>query len=652
MEWLTPVTAIYAAALAVPSLLLLYFLKLKRREYVVSSTLLWKRAVQDLQVNAPFQRLRRNILLLLQLLALLAMLLALAGPVLSRISRGGARYVLLIDRSASMNATDVGPSRLDKAKSEAAALVESLQEGSLFSFGGSRNQIMVIAFDKHAKVMCNFTSDARQLLTAIDAVSPGDGVSQLSEAIVVAQAFATPEELANNRSSQARAHLVLFSDGRIQDMDKVLIGAEEVDYHGVGESGDNVGITAMRARRSYEDPGAVEVFSSISNYGDAPVTCDVQLSLDGNVQAVKSVTIPARPSNQMDAERAGKLSVSFSLSHAGAGVVEVRHLHSDILSADDAAWAVLSPPRRLSVLLVTEGNPVLASALQACSPAELEVVDPAQFDSNDTLAGFEQTHDMIVLDNHVPAVLPRSRYLVFGRPPQNIGVSVAGELENQLVVDWRPKHAVLQHVNLLNLFAATCYTLDLPRDAEVLAEFNESPAIALLRRGGSVFLLASFDVLQSNWPFEPGFVLFCYNAAAFLGTQSAGDERANLEVGQPLVLDGLEPETSAVLTGPGLVEREVSAGTNGEIRFPGTQRAGIYGLQLPDRTRRFFAVNMLDPQESNVRPQQRIQLSGQAVEAGKGLTSKASLPLWPWLVGLVLLLACVEWIVYSLKVRI
>ena len=78
MEWLTPFTALYALAATLPLLLLLYFLKLKRREQTISSTLLWKRAIQDLQVNAPFQKIRRNILLLLQLLMLLAILLALA----------------------------------------------------------------------------------------------------------------------------------------------------------------------------------------------------------------------------------------------------------------------------------------------------------------------------------------------------------------------------------------------------------------------------------------------------------------------------------------------------------------------------------------------------------------------------------------------
>ncbi len=75
---------------------------------------------------------------------------------------------------------------------------------------------------------------------------------------------------------------------------------------------------------------------------------------------------------------------------------------------------------------------------------------------------------------------------------------------------------MLQYANLTNLFVARTRALRLPRDAEVLAEFGESPAIALLRRHGSTFLLVGFDVLASNWPFEPSFVLFCYNALNYL----------------------------------------------------------------------------------------------------------------------------------------
>src|SRR5438105_10432476 len=116
-NFLNPWFAAAAAALVVPSLLLLYFLKLRRRELVVSSTLLWKKAIQDLQVNAPFQKLRKNLLLLLQMLLLLLLVLALARPVMNYYRGAGKTSVILIDRSGSMNARDMkgGKTRLDEA---------------------------------------------------------------------------------------------------------------------------------------------------------------------------------------------------------------------------------------------------------------------------------------------------------------------------------------------------------------------------------------------------------------------------------------------------------------------------------------------------------------------------------------------------------
>src|SRR5947208_10395604 len=114
-------TAAAAAAIVVPSLLVLYFLKLRRREMTVPSTLLWKKAIQDLQVNAPFQKLRRNLLLLLQLLILLFLLLALSRPVSNYTPPPGKTTVILLDRSASMSARDMegGRTRLDEAKRRA-----------------------------------------------------------------------------------------------------------------------------------------------------------------------------------------------------------------------------------------------------------------------------------------------------------------------------------------------------------------------------------------------------------------------------------------------------------------------------------------------------------------------------------------------------
>jgi hypothetical protein len=562
-----------------------------------------------------------------------------------------------------MNATDVKPTRLEEAKKQAGLFVESLRSKSFFSLSSESDQTMVIAFDSHAKVMCNFTSDRKQLTRAIETITASDGTSSLGEAFVVGRAFAqSPGVEADYLSAEEPAQLVLFSDGQIRDLDQIVVGPDELIFHCIGRSRQNLAITAMQARRSYENPDEVNVFATLSNYGEVGITCDVQLSINNDVPSVRSVTVPpSQTDGASDDARAGKVAVNFSLSQAEAGLLEVRHLQSspeaaaepDGLSCDDAAWAVLLPPKRLSVLLVTAGNAALESALKACPLARLEVYTPARFDAVDNWdAGVEQPYDLIVLDNHPAARLPKCRYLVFGRPPDGTDVSVPQQLENQVMVDWRTKHPVLKYVNLTNLFAAKCYEMTLPRDAEVLAEFNGTPALALVRRNGSVFLLAGFDVLQSNWPFEPSFVLFCYNAAGFLGTQVGQNQQSNLQVGQPIVVEGLGPEIAGQIAGPGLPATEIQSNSAGAIRFPGTDRVGTYSLNVADQPTRLFAVNLLDLAESDIEPQREIVLSGQPIKAEQRDLSRSNLPMWPFLVGLALVLACLEWIIYNRKVRI
>jgi hypothetical protein len=264
----------------------------------------------------------------------------------------------------------------------------------------------------------------------------------------------------------------------------------------------------------------------------------------------------------------------------------------------------------------------------------------------------EQPYDVIVLDGCAPAHLPKCRYLVFGSPPDGIDVTSPEEIENQVIVDWRTKHPALQYVNLANLFAVKCHQMVLPRDADVLAEFNETPAMAVVRRQGSTFLLVGFDILQTNWPFEPGFVLFCYNATNFLGTQIGREKQHNLQVGEPLVVEDVPPDVPARINGPDVAGVEVTPGSSGSIRFSGTSRAGPYSVSVSDQPVRLFAVNLLDPKESDLEPQSKIVFPGQPVQAQDSTLSRANLPVWSYLVGLVLVLVCLEWFVYSRKVRI
>ena len=111
------------------AVILLYLLKLRRRELVVPSVLLWRRAVEDVQANAPFQRLRYSLLLLLQLAALTALVGGLAGPFVMTQRLGGKSTVLVLDASASMRAADVAGGRFEEARRKAQEVVSGMARG-------------------------------------------------------------------------------------------------------------------------------------------------------------------------------------------------------------------------------------------------------------------------------------------------------------------------------------------------------------------------------------------------------------------------------------------------------------------------------------------------------------------------------------------
>ena len=87
MPFITPLALL--GLLFIPAVIAMYLLKLRRDEAVVPSTLLWSRLAADVEANAPWQRLRRSLLLLLQLL-LVDRLVAARGAAVPR-AAGGPR---------------------------------------------------------------------------------------------------------------------------------------------------------------------------------------------------------------------------------------------------------------------------------------------------------------------------------------------------------------------------------------------------------------------------------------------------------------------------------------------------------------------------------------------------------------------------------
>ena len=183
MNWSSALNgAQWAILLAVPPIVfLLYFLKLRRVPLEVPSTFLWRRAIEDMHVNSLWQKLRRNLLLLLQLLFLAALIVACLRPSLYGDQETGRRWILMLDHSASMQATDVAPNRLEVAKTKAKEQLSKMNRGDV---------AMIMAFSDRADVRQGFTADRNRLLAAIDSIQPTQRTTDIREAMRAASGLA------------------------------------------------------------------------------------------------------------------------------------------------------------------------------------------------------------------------------------------------------------------------------------------------------------------------------------------------------------------------------------------------------------------------------------------------------------------------------
>lgn len=676
MSFLNLWWALGIAGIVIPALLLLYFLKLRRREELVSSTLLWKRAVQDLQVNAPFQRLRKNLLLFLQLLILAAAILALARPIVPTAVADAERVVILIDRSASMNAREEYGTRLEEAKEQAVRLVRTLNQRtggwrSFFSFGGARAQtrVMVIAFNDRASIVSPFTTNTGELVDLIRRIEPTDGGTDLREALDLAGAYmAPPTRLSPGMEStpvspEAPANLVLISDGRIANLDKVVLRGGTMDLIRVGSARDNVGITALRTQRNYERPERLNAFMTVQNFGPNPVSTDVSIYVDGVLRSVQPVTLGGRtqPASAVgqtqpaETEDESVRAIPFELALDRGALLEARLSRGDALSADNSAYAVVPPPRRQRVLVVTDGKyPFLDSVIRGLPLQEFPFVTPAQYEASAAhyATDGQSNFDVVIFDKYAPAALPAGNYLFLGALPKVPALTAGAKAEKHPIIWWDETHAVLRYVALDFVYVAESQGVGLPPEAEVLAEGPKGPVLFRYAAEGRHYLVVTFAIENSTWWSKLSFGVFVYNAIRYLGGGEAEGGLGAVRPGETLRIAMSPDRRETRLHRPDGASVVLMADAAGVAYYGGTERVGVYRADGAVAGRDQFAVNLEDDHESNIAPPE-----GPLTVENRPLTETAAIKtttpeVWRWFVGAALVLVFLEWWIYNRRVMI
>lgn len=625
MSFLTPL--MFAFGLTLPVIVTLYLLKLRRQRKEVPSTLLWLKSIQDLTANAPFQKLRNNLLLWLQLLIALLAVLALARPFLALDQTRNQTFLVLIDNSASMQATDIEgfPNRLEQARHLAMEAVDNLGPG---------DTMLPIVFNTRTQTLISSATDDRtELRSAINSIRPTDSPTDIRDALVLVRSLV--DHVPN-------PEIIIISDGALgglEDEVLALADSEDEDAPGVrylrcGTSGENVGLVAFQLGRSIEDQREVEIYAEALNSSSARVETTMELVLDGQRIDAKTLQLEPEQSHGVVFTNMGDIS----------GDLTVRLALDDDLSADNEAYGLLSPQRDLRVLLVSDReNPFLVNLLQRQDALTLSRVDTEGF----AAAQASEQHDLIILDGFCPDPLPQGNWMIFGALLPIEGYSAGSDLlEYPPVIDWDRRSPITRFADFGMITVASAIDYTPPDYATTLVETNQGPLISLIEQGAMSILYFGFDPYQSDWPWLVSYPVFITNAIQHYRARAGVAGDLVVPTGEALVIPlrrGTETLTVNPPSGPA-IPITVTPGSPVHY-FTSTDEAGIYSVSDDQGHTIRYAVSLLDSTESRTLPADEIGETGQGIQ-GETEVIRANTEVWKALVWAVLLVLCLEWFIY------
>ena len=693
MNLLDPIGLLGLSAL-VP-VIALYFLKLKREERTVPSTLLWKKVIEDMQVNAPFQRLKYSLLLLLQILLIGLFAFTLARPYLNIGGLPGKKTVLLVDTSASMNTRDAGAdhkqSRLDAAVRDAKTKVDDLRQG---------DEMALFAFDRETRQLSKFTSDRSMLKQLLDTLHTRDLETRGDDAFEAALAVIHDKE---------NTEVLVLSDGCFDlTLDKARAEAatgntedtkaslpdrlKNFRFVAYGGESDNVGITQMNARtRTIKKKGSsaeeVEtvIFVTVENFAPTPREIVLSIATEGVQFPTKVVQLKGRSwradssvadtkDNVTDDARSEEV---FKLPTGTKGVVTARIVSpKDAFPNDDSASVVIEDTESINVLLVSKDNYFLEKALASMRGVTVKKVDPDVFLKEWEQKGQQsvELYDACIFDRVAPVTWTDGGALFFGVMPP-----VAGFVKNEKPLEW-PRinywdndHPLMRYVSFGNVTIKTAQSWTVPKAAKAIVEgpieeidvpatdktpggaaqkkYAMRPLVTAFESDRVRVVGVAFDIFDTDWPSRPALPLFCGNALPWLSQASSRRRPSAQRTGETLSIPAGLGSGPATLLKPDGSSEGVMLTKEHTTFVKGTEKIGLYELKgIPGAdTSRLYAFNLANHAESDNGVRTRLK-AGDVTMVSQPNAIQAKREIWRWLALAAACILLAEWWVYHRRV--
>ncbi|HMA80459.1 MAG TPA: VWA domain-containing protein, partial [Candidatus Binatia bacterium] len=593
--------ALFLLAGAIPLILFLHSLKPRGLQVRTTTMFLWERVLRERPLGTRLGwLLRKNLLLILQLLAATALIAALADPWLRHFGSAAGDIVAVIDQSASMKAKGKNGARFEAARRALQALIDNL---------GTGQKMMIIGAGAQPRLLAPFSGDKRRLGELARGLEATDAPGRVKEAILFAHAFL-------KRGSPDR--VVVISDGAFAGAEEFVKPAAQLRFITVEGGKDNVGIVGFEARRQPEHPSSAEIMVHVKNFADHAVRAPLDMTLGGKTLARQEIELGAHDRRVLIFPYDGGLD----------GRLLARLEINDDFATDNQAYLALADRAPLRVLYVGPGNPYLHRLLSLFSEVELSSAPHWEPE----LARAPQPYDVIIFDRVPAPALSRGNFIFIDTAAPNLPIEFRGKMQNPSVLSPLAKHPLTEGLSLADLRVREARRVTVKDTGTVLARAAEGPLIYALDQGNLRVLFLGFDLTASDLPLRVAFPILFHNAFEWFQPGRLEFPGQSAQAGAPVVLRLAQGDDALDIAAPSGRHERLSASA-GPITFTDTFQAGFYTFKSAGRSGS-FAVNLFDEAESDIVP--RVNLAAASTPSAEPSGAlESGFSLWPLLVGAV-----------------
>ncbi|PJF21930.1 MAG: hypothetical protein CUN56_08575 [Phototrophicales bacterium] len=625
MNFLTPV-AFLGGLLAIP-IILMYMLRLRRREVPISSTFLWQQVLQDTEANTPWQRLRRNLLLILQLIILAFIVLALARPFMTVQAVSAGQVTVLLDASASMQANDMdgGHTRFEIAQQEALNIVETLSAG---------DRMTVIRVAEVPEVLASSTTDRSLLRDVIRTARVSSAQSDWNAALNLAvSGLAGAEDFT----------MVIIGDGGLPPGTGIPGSNVELIYIPVGNSGDNIAITALATRALPGQPP--ELYARITNFSETEARVVFTLFVDGERFVTQNQTVPPNSSLPVISSA---LPDGFEFIQATL-TKSVNSIAQDYLTIDNTAYAVSGHDHIRRVLLVTSGNIYIEQVLRS-----LPGLNTVRAEGTGSIP---DGYDLYIFDQVVPQNLPQGD-LLFINPQEDspffTRMAESQNTQNPIVLD--PADPRMTYVDVSQLHVLKLTQLANVEWADPLIMVDGGALLLAGEVDGRQIAVMPFNLRESDLPLQVTWPILMANLAEWFTPRTVIDITDSLSVGESLAIHPPFETDVVRITAPDEQVYELPFERD-TVVFAATTHPGFYQLELLKDGQLIgsqqFAVNLFSLLESAIQPVSIDNLIVEGTQISVGIQDElGQRELWSYVIVLALLFLLIEWYAYHRQMRV